>query len=225
MGCGWSSSAAGAIQQPAMANENPPTKKRLSPIYDKLPSGAEKHKVRNVYDGDTLTLVDERRVRFLAIDTPEIKEKQAFAQEAKMYTKNICDKKEIWLTFEPGHEREDHYGRLLAFVWVPAENGKGYLCVNEGIIEAGLACVYTTGKSKKLHNMDKILAMQKEARLAGRGLWSSFEDYSVVKTANGAVFHVRGCKHLRKSKNLIETKASMALDEGLHPCRTCLADK
>lgn len=52
----------------------------LSPIYPSLPEGAEQHDVRNVYDGDTLTLIDERRVRFLGIDTPEIKEKQPFAE-------------------------------------------------------------------------------------------------------------------------------------------------
>ena len=34
-------------------------------ILSSLPSGAETAKVRNVYDGDTLTLVDERRVRYV----------------------------------------------------------------------------------------------------------------------------------------------------------------
>lgn len=29
-----------------------------SPVYDELPDGAEEAKVRNVYDGDTLTLLD-----------------------------------------------------------------------------------------------------------------------------------------------------------------------
>ena len=71
-------------------------------IYSSLPSGAEQYKVRNVYDGDTLTLIDERRVRLLGIDTPEIKEQQPFAQEAKAYTKDRCDKREIWLSYEPG---------------------------------------------------------------------------------------------------------------------------
>ncbi|KAI2506581.1 nuclease-like protein [Fragilaria crotonensis] len=59
-----------------------------SPIHPSLPAGAEKHHVRNVYDGDTLTLTDERRVRLLGIDTPEIKQKQPFAEEAKEYTKS-----------------------------------------------------------------------------------------------------------------------------------------
>jgi len=196
-----------------------------TPVYPKLPNDAERHPVRNVYDGDTLTLVNEKRIRFLGIDTPEIKEKQPFAEEAKAYTKERCHKKDIWISFEPGHEKEDHYGRLLAWVWVPAEGGEGYLCVNEGIVYAGLATVYTPKKSSKLHNFDKMIKMQRDARKSKRGMWESWEDYAVVKTPNGAAFHVRGCEHLAKSKNLTDMKASEALDEGLHPCRTCLADK
>ena len=53
-------------------------KSGLSPIYPSLPKAATKHHCRNVYDGDTLTLDDGMRVRFLGIDTPEMKENQAF---------------------------------------------------------------------------------------------------------------------------------------------------
>lgn len=194
-------------------------------MHSQLPAGAEKYPVRNVYDGDTLTLVDERRVRFLGIDTPEIKENQPYAQEAKAYTKDRCHKKDIWLTYEPGGEKTDHYGRLLAFVWVPADNGDGYLCINEGIIAAGFATAYRPNSSTTFHNWDTLIALQKSARDNKRGMWSSFEDYSVVATRNGAAFHVRSCEHLSNSHNLTEMKASEATDKGLHPCRTCLADK
>lgn len=194
----------------------------LSPVYGSLPQGAEKVCVRNVYDGDTLTLVDERRVRFLGIDTPELKQKQPFAQEAKAYTKNLCDKQEIWISYEPGHEKKDHYGRLLCFVWV--SQGQGYLCVNEGIVREGLGTSYTPRKDAKLHNWDKLIALQNQARAAKRGLWSTFKDFLVYKTANGSAYHKKDCSHLSRSKNLIQLKASEALTQGLHPCRTCLAD-
>lgn len=194
----------------------------LSPVYPSLPPGAEQHSVRNVYDGDTLTLTNERRVRFLGIDTPEVKEKQPFAQEAKAYTKDLCHKQEIHLSFESSGDKEDHYGRLLAFVWVPADGG--YLCVNEGIVAAGLARVYLPKKDAQLYNFDKMLKLQKEARAAGKGLWSVFEDYDVVATANGSAFHKRSCEHLSNVRNFREMTASEAVDQGLHPCRTCLAD-
>ena len=159
-------------------------------------------------------------MRFLGIDTPELKEKQPYAEEAKEYTKSLCHKKDVYLTFEG--EREDHYGRLLAFVWVPT-NG-GFLCVNEGIIAEGLAFVYIPNQKAKTKNFDKLVALQKEARAAKRGLWATFKDYDVVITANGSAFHKRGCQHLSKIKNLTQLKATQASDQGLHPCRTCLGD-
>ena len=191
-------------------------------VYPSLPDGAEKFHVRNVYDGDTLTLTDERRIRFLGIDTPEIKDKQPFAQEAKAYTKERCDKRDIWISYEPDGEKQDHYGRLLCFVWVPAEGGNGYLCVNEGIIAAGFASAYHPGKGKHLHNWDKLIALQTQARNAKLGMWADFEDFTVVKTANGSAYHKRSCEHLATVKHLTELKASEAAAKGLHPCRTCL---
>lgn len=190
-----------------------------SPIHQSLPPGAEKHHVRNVYDGDTLTLTDERRVRLLGIDTPEIKQKQPFAEEAKEYTKSRCDKRDIWLTFEG--EKADHYGRILAFAWV--EDGGGYLCVNEGIVAAGLASVYAPNSSSKTKNYDHMVALQSTARAEGRGKWSKFEDRMVVTTTNGAAFHIRSCEHLANSHNLKEMTETAAMDKGLHACRTCLS--
>lgn len=202
-----------------------PSSSKFSPVYPSLPSDAEKHRVRNVYDGDTLTLVDERRVRFLGIDTPEIKEQQPFAQEAKAYTKDRCDKRDIWISYEQNLDKEDHYGRLLCFVWVPADDGSdGYLCVNEGIIAAGFASAYIPNQRSKLHNWDKLVALQSDARSNKRGMWSTFSDDTVYKTANGSAFHKKSCEHLQQIRNLTELKRSEAMEKGLHACRTCLAD-
>jgi micrococcal nuclease len=190
-----------------------------SPIYSSLPPGAEKHHVRNVYDGDTLTLTDESRVRFLGIDTPEIKAKQPFAEEAKEYTKSRCDKRDVWLSFEG--DRNDHYGRLLAFVFVEEEGG--YLCMNEGIVAAGLASVYAPNVQSKTKNYDKMIALQTKARAEGKGMWSKFQNRTVFKTANGAAYHIRSCEHLANIRNLHEMTETEAMDKGLHACRTCLS--
>ena len=197
---------------------------RSGAIHESLPNDAEQHTVRNVYDGDTLTLTDERRVRLLGIDTPEIKENQPYAQEAKAYTKDRCNKEDIWLSFEPNGEREDHYGRLLCFVWVRSnDGGDGYLCINEGIVESGFAKAYHPGKGDKLKNWEKLVELQSEARKAKRGVWTDFEDFKVVKTANGSAYHKRSCEHLSSVRNLTEMMASEAAEKGLHPCRTCLS--
>ena len=123
-------------------------------IYNDLPSSYEKHRVIKVYDGDTVTLHDKRRVRFLGIDTPELDVSQPYAAEAKQYTTEKCLGKDVYLSFEPGSEKFDRYGRLLAWIWVG--EGVGYLNVNEALVSQGYASVYTPG-NKKLQNYDKLL--------------------------------------------------------------------
>ena len=82
-------SAAATTEVPSSSSaEQPSSTHKSGAIHSSLPNDAEQHTVRNVYDGDTLTLTDERRVRLLGIDTPEIKEKQPYAEEAKAYTKD-----------------------------------------------------------------------------------------------------------------------------------------
>lgn len=187
-------------------------------VHAKLPSDAEVVNVRNVYDGDTLTLTDERRVRLVGIDTPELKEKQAYAQEAKMYTKDRCNKQQIWISYA-GNEKEDHYGRLLALVWVKAPGG--YLCINEGIVAAGFARAYRPSQDTKISNWNTLLKLQKTARAQGVGVWKNFQDLEVVKTANGSAYHKRSCEHISHVKRLTSIKISAAMEQGLHPCRTC----
>jgi endonuclease YncB( thermonuclease family) len=197
-----------------------------SPHYDRLPPRAKKCKVKSVYDGDTITLYNKRRVRLLGIDTPELQNPtQAFSQAAKDYTSERCLEQQIWITLEDGGEEEDRYGRLLAWVWI--DNGDGtFECVNEGLLKEGLATVYTPSKGKKLRSMEKLLSLQKEARTSQQGLWNSFQDYEVVKTSFGTAFHHKNgtCEHLKRSKNQTTTQATIALDEGRHACRTCLAE-
>ena len=187
-----------------------------SPIYSKLPQGAEEYPVRNVYDGDTLTLVDERRIRFLGVDTPELKEQQPYAQEAKDYTKGHCHKKDIYLV----SEGKDHYDRVLGWIYVAVDGG--YLCVNEGLVAEGYAYAYTPKKDDRPFNWDKLVSLQSQARKAKKGVWKTFVDKDVVATANGSAYHDRSCEHLSNVRHLTEMKISEAADKGLHPCRTCM---
>lgn len=86
---------------------------------------------------------------------------------------------------------------------------------------AGLASVY----SPECTITSKLLALQQQARASKHGMSSTFEDYDVVKTKNGSAFHRRDCPHLSTARNLLSMKASEATDIGLHPYRTCLADR
>lgn len=192
-------------------------------VYKQLPRNAKKYRVRNVYDGDTLTLVDERRVRLLGVDTPELQEKQAYAEEAKTFTKQHCHKRDIYLDIYG----TDKYGRLLAIVWVPLDttNDSLFLNINEGLVANGLATVYKANKNERLPNFKTLLALQNTARLQNLGLWKNFVERNVVVTRYGAAYHLPTCRHLARSHNTEILKASAAIDRGLHACRTCLADE
>jgi endonuclease YncB( thermonuclease family) len=191
--------------------------------YAELPMLYEKATCHHVYDGDTLTLTDRRRVRFLGIDTPEVKEKQPFAEEAKQYTKTLCDRKEIFLVY--GDKREDHYGRVLAHIYVKIGDGERaeYLCVNEGLVDAGLAGYYSVA-GEELANQAELLSLQTKARAGKRGKWSQFRDMDVNVTTHGRCFHAAGCKHQANSRKVEKVKMSQALDKGLSACRECLSE-
>ena len=211
-----------------------------SPYYDKLPPRAKQCCVHHVYDGDTLTLQNKKRVRFLGMDTPELKNPvQAFSREAKAYTESRClsssgptHKNTIWISYEnsSGGEELDKYGRLLAWVWVKTDNNNQYECVNEGLVQEGLASVYVPSKATKLHNMTKLVAMQREARIGKRGMWHTFQDSTVLRTPYGCAYHhpkgAKKCDHLKRSskETLQYMLESVAMDQGLHACRTCLAE-
>ena len=214
----------------------------LSPLHTDRPAEARKCRCTSVYDGDTLTLSDGAKVRLLGIDTPEIGE--PFASEAKEHTSRHCGDREVWLEFQgtggPGSdENKDRYGRLLAFIWVPVPiggNGRAgkrrqqWLCVNEGLVAAGLAHAYQPSNSRKVRNRDKLLGLQDYARRRQLGQWRVFVDHDVLVTPSGSAFHKcrelgsteSDCKFLRRSKNLSIISASEGFDRGLHPCRNCL---
>ena len=214
MGCFQSKEDDQIITQPPKTEAK---RKETHPqSYASLPYGAEKHSVARIIDGDTIKISDGRNVRFLGIDTPEIKAKEPYALEAKKYVEERCNS-QVWLAYES--EKQDGYGRLLAHVYV--RNSGNYLCLNEALVAEGLAGTYFYG-NKPLKNKQLLLKLQSQAIANRKGKWSSFKDYEVYKTRNGAAFHRRNCKHVKDS-NLMKCSALEALKLGLHPCRECLA--
>jgi endonuclease YncB( thermonuclease family) len=188
-------------------------------IHDTLPSGYVKHRVIRVYDGDTLTLENNQRVRLIGIDTPEIKESQPFSAEAKQFLSDCCLQEDIFLSFEDVSDNHDHYGRLVAWIWI--EVNSDFLNVNEALVGLGLANFYNPGKNP-FHNQSKMLSMQKYARENRLGKWKDFKDSEVLKTRNGRCYHAnKQCSHLSKSRNLITILESDAMDSGLSACRSC----
>lgn len=189
-----------------------------------LPASAEAVHVHHVYDGDTLTLTDHRRVRVLGIDTPEVKQNQPFAIEARDELRRLTDRKDIFLAYDstPGGDREDHYGRTLGFLYTK-DGDKGYLFVNLHLVNVGLAGYYHPGDAQWAEESN-FLAAQRSARDNGRGKWAGAARElaeEVVTTKHGKCYHKRSCEHLANSHNLITMTVSAAMDTGRSGCRTC----
>lgn len=123
-------------------------------------SNKDKAKVTYVDDGDTIFLDNNREVRYIGIDTPEIGED--YYVEATNKNKDLVYEKNIELEYDV--QKVDPYGRLLAYVYQEGE------MINTKLIEAGLARAKTYPPNEKY----KDLFEDKEglARENKLGIWN-----------------------------------------------------
>jgi micrococcal nuclease len=112
-----------------------------------------------VTDGDTVKLLtpehEQIRIRLAEIDAPE--KRQPYGAKAKAELSGLCFGK----TVRAAYVNTDRYGRTVAHLYV--EN----LDINADMIRRGAAWAYR----KYLHD-PSLLALEAQARNAGRGLWS-----------------------------------------------------
>ena len=129
--------------------------------------------VLRVIDGDTIILEGGQRVRYIGIDTPE--EGRPYYFEAKEENERFVQGKRVRLEYDI--ERQDRYGRTLAYVYV------GKVFVNAELVKNGYAMIYTFPPNVKYAKI--FLALQQEAREAKRGLWGlNPDDIALVRSAH-----------------------------------------
>ena len=146
----------------------------LPPCYIKVPNEKEKVLFSKCSDGDTAWfLVNgvEKKVRFLAIDTPETsgEKKDPLGKVASDYTCNaLKNAKEIYLEYDGASDKEDKYGRLLAFIYVDGE------LLEKKLIQNGLAKVaYIYGDYEHVDELRKEEEIAKNNKV---GMWSDNEN-------------------------------------------------
>lgn len=115
-----------------------------------------------VIDGDTIELSGGERVRYIGIDTPEMRPVEPWAEAATEANRALVEGRVLRLVLDV--EERDRYGRLLAYVWVDDT------FVNAELVRRGLAQVSTYPPNVRYQ--DYFLKLQREARRAGRGLWA-----------------------------------------------------
>lgn len=137
-------------------------------------------------DGDTIWVNyegEERKVRYLLIDTPEMgrkgEEDEPFAKEAKLRNEEILKSGQLELEFDVG-DREDKYDRLLAYLYIDGES------VQEKLIEEGLARVgYIYEPNTKY--VDIFKEAERKAKDQKENIWR-VEGYVTNRGFNPAVF-------------------------------------
>jgi micrococcal nuclease len=123
--------------------------------------------VASVYDGDTLTLRDGRRVRLLQVDTPELGSGECYSRAARTALRALAPPGgRIVLESDRALDRVDRYGRLLAYVEVGRTN------VNLELVRRGAATVYFYRGERGTHAAG-LLSAGNAARAARRGLWGA----------------------------------------------------
>jgi len=135
--------------------------------------------VSRVVDGDTIELSNREMVRYIGIDTPEIREKKnsewvynprPYAEEAKAFNQKLVEGKPVRLEFDV--QKMDKYKRLLAYVYVGEE------MANIEMVREGLAMIYTYPPNVKYSQ--RFLDAQKEARDSKKGLWVDLEENTIA---------------------------------------------
>jgi micrococcal nuclease len=156
-----------------------------SPAATTTPADGTGVRVTDVVDGDTIDVrfSDGRTetVRLLGVDTPEVHVENApdefegvpdteagraclrrHGTRASDYAVETLADRRVTLRFDAAAGRRGGYGRLLAYVVV------GDRSFNAGLLERGHARLYDGAFRER----DRYASLERQARAAGRGLWS-----------------------------------------------------
>ena len=129
-------------------------------------SSAEGAVVARVIDGDTIELVDGRRVRLVQIDTPE-KGSECYGDESSAVTRRLLPPgTEVRIEQDPALDQVDRFGRKLAYVW------KGDKDVNVTLVREGAAGVWFFDGSRGRY-ASELLRAAEQARVDHKGLWGA----------------------------------------------------
>ena len=179
----------------------------------------EKTGSTRVIDGDTFVDAEGRKIRLLAIDTPE--KGEPYYGEAKDELKRIIGGRR--LRFEFGPEANDRYGRLLAFVFADDS-----IFVNARLLEEGLARAYFFEENMLTSPYaDRLCQSQKVALHAVRGIWSQREPRAETRyfgNPHTLRFHRPGCNSVEHSDTTSLVRATnrdFFLEQCYSPCRNC----
>jgi micrococcal nuclease len=178
--------------------------------------------VRFVLDGDTILLRSGEKVRYLGIDAPELVDGKGkgepLSHASRDFSRHLLEGRSVRLTCD--RERRDHYGRLLAYVYLL--DGR---MVNALVLQKGLAVVMV--REPNIRYRDFLLACQREAMRKRIGLWERIRDRK-DEVFEGNIqsfrFHRKDCAYLArvpKRERIRFQSLFEAFWAGYNPCKRC----
>jgi len=132
-----------------------------------------KGRVLWVVDGDTIHVrIGQRveKVRYIGVNAPEVPHVTRWwrhgGEEARAVNRALVGQRTVRLELDLSHR--DSWGRLLAYAWILGLGKRAM--ANAEMIRRGYAQVMTIPPNVK--HQAWFVRLQREARRAGRGLWS-----------------------------------------------------
>lgn len=179
---GWASSRHGTTaSKPFRLNQNPRRSRGAGKILNlalfigafffcasSLTLGGDGFRsIRHVIDGDTVVLEDGERVRLIGINAPELgadgRTADPFALEATLALRELVEGKQVRLVY--GKERQDSYGRTLAYIDLPDGTD-----VQNELIARGYGVAIAI--SPNVYRVGRYFDGEKRARAENVGIWS-----------------------------------------------------
>lgn len=146
----------------------------------------ERCRVVEVHDGDTITVKRERytwfflhkqaeliRVRLAYIDTPEIRQRERGAKNARQVLTRLLHKRPVIIEYQElasGAARTELFNRVLAVVYLDRLFLPN-LNVNEYLLRKGVARLYANPDNITPHHQKRFIRAEHYARRKRRGLW------------------------------------------------------
>ena len=134
--------------------------------------------VADIFDGDTVRLVDGRRVRLVGINTPEVAHRgqpaEPLASQAQDQLTRLLEKRPVRLLI--GKDSHDHYGRVLGHLF----DGDGNNIIAELL---SLGAGFQVAIVPNLRFVDCYNRAQNQAREQGLGVWGH-DYYQAVATTS-----------------------------------------
>ena len=178
--------------------------------------------VVKVVDGDTVVLAGGARVRVLGIDAPEMERDghpaDFLAHQSKAALAEMILNRTVILSYD--RLRYDHYGRVLAYLFLP-----DHTLVNAELVRRGLARVYFI--SPNLRYQKELLVAQQEAIGAQRGVWQQLlkqDEPFYLGNRRSLRLHRPKCALAASMARANQVRFSSLKDaylQGYSPCRTC----